>query len=84
MTPQKVNTPEQKDQARLQQLLQQSLPRTGAQPRANLERDLWPAMLHRMEQRAFAVPWFDWALLAALVVGCVVFPRVIPVLLYHL
>jgi len=30
------------------------------------------------------VPWFDWALLAALVVWVALFPRAIPVLLYHL
>ncbi len=79
-----MTTPEQELQTRMQRLLQQSLPPTGAQPRSTLARDLWPAMRHRMEQHAFAVPWFDWALLAALVVGCVLFPRAIPVLLYHL
>jgi hypothetical protein len=30
-----------------------------------------------------AVPWFDWALLAVLVVGACVFPSSIPVWLYH-
>jgi hypothetical protein len=41
-------------------------------------------MRQRMEHHSFAVPWFDWALLAAVVVGFVVFPSAIPVLLYHL
>jgi hypothetical protein len=72
------------DHDRIERLLKQSLSPTGTQPRAALERDLWPAMLRRLDQRSAAVPWFDWALLAALVVGLVIFPSAIPVLLYHL
>ena len=79
-----MTIPEQELQARMQRLLQQSLPPMAAKPRLTLARDLWPAMRRRMEQQAFAVPWFDWALLAAVVLGCVLFPRAIPVLLYHL
>jgi hypothetical protein len=41
-------------------------------------------MLRRFEERSTTVPWFDWALLAALVAGLALFPGVIPVLLYHL
>lgn len=57
----------------------------GAKPAdAELRRDLWPAMLRRMEQSERRVPWFDWALLGA-VAGCALFmPRLIPMLLYHL
>lgn len=69
---------------RIEQLLKQSLPPTSLQPRVELQRDLWPAMLHRLEEHTVAVPWFDWALLAAVVVGLVLFPGAIPVLLYHL
>jgi hypothetical protein len=72
------------DHDRIEHLLKQSLPPTTSQPRAILERDLWPAMLRRLDQRSVAVPWFDWALLGALVVGLVLFPNAIPVLLYHL
>lgn len=72
------------DHDRLEQLLKQSFPPTSTRPRATLERDLWPTMLHRLEQRALAVPWFDWALLAALVLALLLFPGAIPVLLYHL
>ena len=49
-----------------------------------LGRDLWPQMLHRLEARAPRVPWFDWALVAALLLWCLLFPKSIPVLLYHL
>ena len=69
---------------RMGQLLRQSLAPTSVRPGATLERDLWPAMLHRLEEAPRAVPWFDWALLAAVAVCCAVFPRAIPILLYHL
>jgi hypothetical protein len=75
---------EQERHERIQQLLKQALPPTSTQPRATLQRDLWPAMRQRMEQGLIVVPWFDWALLAALVVWVALFPRAIPVLLYHL
>ncbi len=50
---------------------------------AELRLDLWPAMLKRIEVSLPTIPWFDWALLAA-VAGCLIlFPGAIPVLLYH-
>lgn len=66
---------------RIKKLLKQAmLPVQG-----DLERDLWPRMLSRMAERpATAVPWFDWALLAALALLLVLVPRSIPLLLYHL
>jgi hypothetical protein len=72
------------DEDRMERLLKQSLPPTEAQPRAKLQRDLWPAMLQRLGETSSAVPWFDWALLVAVVVWLAIFPRAIPVLLYHL
>jgi hypothetical protein len=69
---------------RMERLVKQSLSPTDARPAATLQRDLWPAMLRRLEQEAVSVPWFDWALLAAVVVVLILFPRAIPVLLYHL
>jgi len=72
------------DHKRIEHLLKQVLPSTSTQARATLQRDLWPAMRQRLDQRSIAVPWFDWALLAALVVWAALFPRAIPVLLYHL
>jgi hypothetical protein len=41
-------------------------------------------MLQRLEERPAAIPWFDWALLAAVAAWLVFFPGAIPVLLYHL
>ena len=49
-----------------------------------LQRDLWPQMLGRLQQRSTAVPWFDWALLAVLALWLCLAPGTIPVLLYHL
>jgi len=72
------------EQERIEQLLKQSLPPTGTQSAADLQRDLWPAMLRRLAQRSTSVPWFDWALLATLFVGLALFPKAIPILLYHL
>jgi hypothetical protein len=81
-------------QKKLAELLKQSL----TPMHSELDRDLWPKMLHRLDQGAgnrnwFAVlfspaavasvPWFDWALLALVIVGICIFPRSIPVWLYH-
>jgi len=49
-----------------------------------LQRDLWPAMLKRMEQPPVHVPWWDWALLAGVALLFCLFPGMIPALLYHL
>ncbi len=49
-----------------------------------LPRDLWPEMLRRLEERPVRVPWFDWALLAALAIWFFFSPEAIPILLYHL
>jgi len=72
------------DEDRIARLLKQSLPPMGTQPGAKLQRDLWPAMLRRLDESSTAVPWFDWALLVAVVAWLAMFPQAIPVLLYHL
>ena len=65
----------------MKQLLQEALPpMPGEQEPA---RDLWPAMLRRMDAKP-ATPWFDWALLAGLVGLAGLFPAAIPVFLYYL
>ena len=51
---------------------------------SELQRDLWPLMLRRLQKHSAAVPWFDWALLAALTLWLCFAPNTIPVLLYHL
>ncbi len=87
----------QSDQERTAKLLKQSLPPV-TDDGAQLRRDLWPAMLQRLQHPPapvagsnawfanawFNQPWFDWALGAALVAWFAFFPSAIPVLLYHL
>jgi hypothetical protein len=52
---------------------------------AELQRDLWPQMLKKLQQHDSArVPWFDWVLAAVSCLILVLFPGVIPALLYHL
>jgi len=84
------------DENRIKQLLQQSLPPVG--PASEPARDLWPAVLRRLDQESAApvratagavpwpraVPWFDWAILAGLVLFAISFPATIPVFLYYL
>jgi hypothetical protein len=52
------------------------------------ERDLWPAILRRVDQESGpgvnGVPWFDWALAGGLVAFVAMAPRTIPVILYYL
>ena len=51
---------------------------------AELQRDLWPQMLQRLDAQASRVPWFDWALAAAVAAALLLFPNAIPALLYQL
>jgi hypothetical protein len=69
------------EQDRLKKLLQDALPRTEGEPEPG--RDLWPAVLRRLDARP-ATPWYDWALLAGLLGIAGLFPAAIPVLLYYL
>ena len=50
---------------------------------SELKRDFWPQMLRRMDLQSSKVPWFDWALLALLSTWLLLFPKIIPVLLYQ-
>jgi len=65
---------------RLKKFIKQTLPPAEVE----LRRDLWPQMLRRLDERPASVPWFDWALLAGLILSLCLMPGVIPVLLYHL
>jgi len=69
-----------KEDEKIQSLLKQVMPPLERE----LDRDLWPHMLRQLEARVLTVPWFDWALVALLVVALLMSPHTIPVLLYHL
>ena len=77
-----ANNPSEQDELReFAKLLKQSLPPIGEEsPR----RDLWPAMLHRLDARPIRVPWWDWALLTAALLALALYPGAIPALFYHL
>jgi hypothetical protein len=65
----------------MKKLLKETLPSARG---SELQRDLWPTMLQRLDQRTIRVPWWDWALLATLAGMLCFFPGIIPALLYHL
>ena len=70
------------DEERMRLLLRKALPAVEREPEPS--RDLWPAVLKRLQARGGAVPWFDWALVAGLVGVAAFMPAAIPVLLYYL
>jgi len=69
----------------LRRLLQDTVPPVGE---ARSRRDLWPLVVRRIEQASMRVaprvPWFDWALLGAAAAALLLFPALLPALLYHL
>jgi hypothetical protein len=65
----------------LRELLKKNI---GAMTDTELRRDLWPEILKRLDRQPVQVPWFDWALAALLSAALLLFPGVIPALLYHL
>jgi hypothetical protein len=67
--------------AELKKLLKETVKPAGD---AELRRDLWPAMLRRLDEHPVRVPWWDWALLAGVIALFCFFPGTIPALLYHL
>lgn len=71
----------QQDDKELRDLLKQTMAPVA---QTELQRDLWPQMLQRLDRQPVQVPWFDWALAALLSAALLLFPGVIPALLYHL
>lgn len=73
------------DQDRIERLLREALPPVRDN---GPSRDLWPAVLHRLEPEPRAalrsIPPFDWALAGGLVAFAAFAPMMIPVLLYYL
>jgi hypothetical protein len=77
------------DEKRIKELLQQALPPVAND--AEPLRDLWPEVLRRLDSRPASaralpqkIPWFDWALIAGLIVFAIAFPATIPMFLYYL
>ena len=51
---------------------------------AQVRRDLWPQMLRKLDQRDRRIPWFDWCLVAMLMIWLFLFPEAAAALLYQL
>jgi hypothetical protein len=66
---------------KIKSLLKEAYP---PQQKAEPRRDLWPEMQGRLSKPTVRVPWWDWALLGAASLLTLLFPGVIPALLYHL
>jgi hypothetical protein len=53
-----------------------------------LRRDLWPAMLRRMDTAPVTtptrMPWYDWVLAGCLAGAALVFPKFLLLVAYHL
>jgi hypothetical protein len=73
--------PDQENEKELRALLKREF---APLKNAELQRDLWPQMLRRLDAQPFRVPWFDWALAAATIAALLFFPGAIPALLYQL
>jgi len=71
----------QQNEEELRELLKQSI---APMADTELKHDLWPQMLQRLDRQPVRVPWFDWALAALLSAALLLFPGLIPALLYHL
>lgn len=65
----------------LRRALREALPPVASGEPA---RDLWPLLRRRLERRPVVVSTLDWALIAALLTGLIVFPEGLVTWLYHL
>ena len=73
----------QQQEMELRALLQREFP---SLQNSELQRDLWPRMLRRLDAQPerLRIPWFDWVLAAAVAAALLLFPNAIPALLYQL
>jgi hypothetical protein len=71
---------EHDDEREIREALKQTFPAM----RTELRRDLWPAVLRRLEAWPTRVPWYDWALIGVSAGLLLFFPQLILVFAYHL
>ena len=75
---------DEENEREIKELLKQAI---GPVKDSELRRDLWPQLLRKLDEQPVSVgkvPWFDWALAAILSAVLLLFPGMIPALLYHL
>lgn len=70
---------EQNDR-QIREALTQSFPPVNTE----LRRDLWPAVLRKLDARPIRLPWYDWVLTALSASVFLFFPHLILVFVYHL
>jgi hypothetical protein len=51
---------------------------------AELNVDLWPRMLRRLEEAPVTFGWFETILAGLVAVAFLIFPELVPAMLYHL
>ncbi len=64
----------------IREALKQSLPPVNTE----LRRDLWPAVLRKLDAHPARVPWYDWVLISVSASLFLFFPQLIFVVAYHL
>jgi len=77
MTEYEMTGPEDRQ---IREALKQSFPPVNTA----LRRDLWPAVLRKLDARPVRVPWYDWALIGLSASVFLFFPQLILVFAYHL
>lgn len=69
----------ERDDEKIRAILKKAFPPVNAE----LGRDLWPAVLRKLDEPGAPVPWYDWAMVALLAALFLFYPEFVPVLLYH-
>ena len=64
--------------------IREALRRSFSPINTELGRDLWPAVLRKLDTRPPHVPWYDWALIGLSTSVLMLFPELILVFAYHL
>jgi hypothetical protein len=68
------------DDLEIHEALKQAFPPVNTE----LRRDLWPAVLRKLDARPARVPWYDWALIGLSASLILFFPQLLLVFAYHL
>jgi hypothetical protein len=66
------------------QQIREALRQSFSPVSTELGKDLWPAVLHKLEARPTPVPWYDWALIGVSAGVFLFFPHLLLVFAYHL
>ena len=64
--------------------IRDALKRSFPSVNTELQRDLWPAVLRKLDANQVRVPWYDWVLVGLSVAVLLFYPRLVLVLAYHL